>query len=570
MDGREKALDEVGEHEGRGGLAMNPCQELGADCSTFPKEQETGERSVSVCQPCQEGTLPGHEVTVSAADVPVAHSGHQGNVPQASRQKQADTLWSHVETQQETIAALQSQLQELKQAFASQQSGMEVAEQERRREREEARRLAQEVSQLSAELTAVRARLADRFLWVKLLGQMFAPFAPEGVAVNEAGEGCAAMSERQMEQLVEHFVSGILDSHLERFRSHVDEQLFQVRDSLDELHRCQDDQLESLKKQAQAQVALDSGLEQVRKEAEGTAFRVDMLANGVTSVQDGLADVDRCVKKADVTLKAGLASMNERLDTVRHDILQKSSEDMRTFVTQSIEQVHGELEAGLISTNERLVAMRQEVRQQSADGMRALQGVVDRHIQEMAEEQSLLRQDVQHVAAQVDAMVMKVSHEATDAENTTAAMIEDFKKMQYALGQAVRDDTLPEAFADWAVDYVCRRLRGEPELPKWQGEPLKQVEEVKALVNRFQATYNQETFRKTQGRSFVESLIIPQQGDGYCAERHKVEGSCLPDKRRNETEQDYVVDYLNAPGLFLPRDPHRPVKAWVTLRRRER
>lgn len=571
MDDRDKSLAGV---ERRGCHETAPRREQpegGAIQSPRLGLHEAAEKGISAGQPSlthPKGTWAGQEAERPSFEEGAAVPVRQVDTHQEWR-AQLEALQAQVAAQQSEIAELRSNQARLEQALASQQTSMAEAEQERRREKEEAGRLIQEVSQLSAELSAVRTRLSDRFLWVKLLGQMFAPIAPEGTAGNVTGDGCAAMSECQMEQLVEHFVSGILDSHLNRFRSHVDEQLSQVRDSLDGLHRCQDDQLENLKKQAQAQVALDSRLEQVRKEMEGTAFRVDILANGVTSVQDGLADVDRGVKEADAMLKAGLASANERLETVRHDILQKNSEAMRTLVAQAIEQAHGELEIGLASTNERLATMRQEVLQQSADGIRALQGVMDRHIHETAEEQSLLRQDVQHIAAQVDAMVMKVSHEATDAENTTAAMIEDFKKMQYVLEQKICDASLPDEFADWSVDYVCSRLKGDHEVPQWHGKSLAQVEEVKALVNHFLASHSQENFRRTQGKNFVDCLLIPRRGDRYEPELHRVGGSCLPDKRRNEQEQDFVVDYLNSPGLFLPREPNRPVKAGVTLRRRE-
>lgn len=442
---------------------------------------------------------------------------------------------------QHDIEHLKQDMSMMRNNFSEQKSRLDKALETIATLSQDNRNLQQQNHSLEVRCNDLTARLSDRFLLVKLLGQLFVPptFIPEMSADDhssaEARNRSRSNSERNMESIADHFVSGQLEQYLQSFKRHIDEAIAMAKKDFDEASGSVGGRLDGI----EHRLVLMEKTYSTSMDEQGTKIqKLEMKASGIQ-------------EQFQRSMNGFMARMNQvedALPSLRGEMMKISQK-----VNLSLQKAMSDISNTLAQSNQNLQAQVNGV----ASDMRRMETF-------FGEQHLIQAKEVKGAKAKAEEALRWISKTNTDVKNQAATVVENFKHLQYELNQMVLDDSLPDEFSDWSVKYVCQRLKGEPDLPVWEYAPLTKVQQLVQLVSEFLSKSSLESFWRYQGQSFADCLIAPNGNEDYQPSLHTAT-NMTP---RKGDEGNYVVQYLNAPGLMLPKSPEKPIKAEVILMRK--
>ena len=435
---------------------------------------------------------------------------------------------------QHDIEHLKQDMTKLRNNFSEQKSRLDKALETIATLSQDNRNLQQQNHSLEVRCNDLTARLSDRFLLVKLLGQLFVPpsFIPEMSSDDqssaESRNRSRSYSERNMESIADHFVSGQLEQYLQSFKRHIDEAIAVAKKDFDEASGSVGGRLDGI----EHRLVLMEKTYSTSMDEQGTKIqKLEMEASGIQ-------------KQFQRSMNGFMERMNQVEDALP---------SLRGEMTKISKKAMSDISNTLAQSNQDLQAQINGI----ASDMRRME-------EDFGEQHQVQAKEVNDAKAKAEEAVRWISKTNTDVKNQAATVVENFKHLQYELNQMVLDDSLPDVFSDWSVKYVCQRLKGEPDLPAWEYAPLPKVQQLVQLVSEFLSKSSLESFWRYQGRSFADCLIAPNGNEDYQPSLHTATNL----KPRKGDEGSYVVQYLNAPGLMLPKSPEKPIKAEVMLLRK--
>lgn len=338
-----------------------------------------------------------------------------------------------------------------------------------------------------------------------------------------------------MESIADHFVSGQLEQYLQSFKRHIDEAIAMAKKDFDEASGSVGGRLDGIEHRL---VLMENTYSTSMDEQGMKIQKLEMKASGIQ-------------EQFQRSMNGFMARMNQvedALPSLRGEMTKISQK-----VNLSLQKAMSDISNTLAQSNQNLQAQVNGV----ASDMRRMETV-------FGEQHLFQAKEVKGAKAKAEEALRWISKTNTDVKNQAATVVENFKHLQYELNQMVLDDSLPDEFSDWSVKYVCQRLKGEPDLPVWEYAPLPKVQQLVQLVSEFLSKSSLESFWRYQGQSFADCLIAPNGNEDYQPSLHTATNM----KPRKGDEGSYVVQYLNAPGLMLPKSPEKPIKAEVILMRK--
>lgn len=443
---------------------------------------------------------------------------------------------------QHDIEHLKQDMSMMRNNYSEQKSRLDKAMETITRLSQDNRNLQHQNHSLEVRCNNLIARLSDRFLLVKLLGQLFVPptFIPEMSSDDQSSPEARSSrsrsnSERNMESIADHFVSGQLEQYLQSFKKHIDDDIEKAKKHFDETSGTVGGRLNGIDHRL---AHLENAYSTSMNVLDGKIQKLESKSSGIQEQYQ--RDMDR---------------FKDRMNQV-----EEAMPSLRGEMTRISKKVDLSLQKTMIEINNTLARSNQDLQDQIND----VESDMRRIEKDFGEQHQFQTKEVNDAKAKAEEAVRWISKTNTDVKNYAATVVENFKHLQYELNQMVLNDSLPVEFSDWSVKYVCQRLRGEPDLSAWEYAPLPEVQKLVQLVSEFMRTSSLESFWRYQGHSFADCLIAPKCNEDYQPSLHTATNM----KPRKGDEGSYVVQYLNAPGLMLPKSPEMPIKAEVMLKRK--
>lgn len=443
---------------------------------------------------------------------------------------------------QEDVASLQASCEEKEKAITSLTNELWKTTKVNSSLGQKCDKLDSKVQHLESSLKEARSRLADRFLIVKLLGQLFVP--PTYLSDDTLSDSGAILDNRNIESMSQAFTAGRLDNYLKSFQNHIENQISNATRDFN-----------NGSAGIKATVAeLQKRMDGLKHDIDGKANK-DNMENGLKSVQ---REINTQLSNAIGDFNNNHASLKNELNELKNTL--KHVEDKQRSIEDSCSASANEMEQ--IKRDIRNLAADRVVKEDIETCVNDIRSEVQKEFVGVKDEFLEMKKQIEGAVDKVDSAVKNVSHQSTDAKNSATAMVENFKKMIFSL-KSISENADNDEFDDWSIEYVGKRLIGEPELPEMNGGQFQnEVRKVKDQVRQFLAENSTEDFRRAFGKSFAACVICPQEGDAFDASIH--EGYKRP--KRGE-ELDYVVKYVESIGLLLPNCPTGNIKAKVDLKK---
>ena len=439
------------------------------------------------------------------------------------------------------IEKLTTELAKLNKDFSEQRTQLDDAQKTINKLVSSNKKLQEQNRGLEVRYNELSTRLSDRYLLIKLLGQLFVPptFIPnpssDSQSFAESHGGMINSSERNIESIADHFVSGQLEQYLQSFKKHIDDDIEKAKKHFDETSGTVGGRLNDIDYRV---THLEKTYSTSMGVLDGKIQKLEIKSSGIQEQYQ--RDMD---------------SFKDRMNQV-----EEAMPSLRGEVTRISKKVDLSLQKTMIEINNTLARSNQDLQDQIND----VESDMRRIEKDFGEQHQFQTKEVNDAKAKAEEAVRWISKTNTDVKNYAATVVENFKQLKYELNQMVLNDSLPDEFSDWSVKYVCQRLRREPDLSAWEYAPLPEVQKLVQLVSEFMRKSSLESFWRYQGHSFADCLIAPKCNEDYQPSLHTATNM----KPRKGDEGSYVVQYLNAPGLMLPKSPEMPIKAEVVLKRK--
>ncbi len=419
------------------------------------------------------------------------------------------------------------------------------------------KRLRGEHGKLKNEVTVLQSWRSDRWLVLKLIGQLFVPptFIPDAEnTVNNSSD--ASDDESQISDMVQNFVSGRLDQYLRSFEQHISEELEDVRkrfkdteelgakfSQLEQRYSELDSEQKTLTEENQ------NCIKQLKARLQKALQDIDTLENELKNQKNIVSDTLISAENRESNLKL---AVDRELDAITKKLvstIKKITEDFNS-------QISG-VTIGM-QQNEKYINEVKNHLQKLANDSRDMHNATESALAGISEKSDA-------ADALINALTQKYTNDNIKITNQAKAMFTELGRLCEDIYQEEIYVEEPE-FESWAFNYFAARLKNDPELPVYKSdEGNEHVQNVKKLVNEFLSEYDcMDLCRKTENCSFASCLIIPKEGETYNPDIHSVKGFVKPDKSGKS-----IIESVFVPGLMIPSNPKKNIKAYVSLKGKE-